>query len=982
MCGKLGAWFGSRNRSCPMPPPLSTLVRFIKPAVTCERTADWFVVRGLLERAGSDPVAIVDERNYPIGILLAADILRDWGEGAIAAMARDWTEAIAPITLLQADRSLAESVAVLASGRPCLVVDGDGVLLGHLDTGRLLAALATESLRGERRIAPVVPARQAPTTETAVDPWLVLLEKLPLPLLLQAADGRILACNRVWQEQFCQSCGGCAWATGSEGGRGGDRPSAGSSYSGGGAEIEQWCTLGSGGRSEILTADDSSFHAGALATCPLCAGNGTGNGAAGAAGSWCLTRFPLHGDSDQAELWLVLASDMSEQQQLYRELAARNADLAHLNRLKDEFLACISHELKSPLTAIVGLSNLLQQPILGALNERQERYARLIHQSGRKLMALVTDILDLTRLESGHLALHPAETSIQVVCQRAYEEAQVHAASQVPTRAIAEIPFDLDIEIGLETIEADKLRLRQILAHLLSNALKFTKPDGRVGLRVNRWEGWIAFTVWDMGVGIPAAQQHLIFQKFQQLETPLTREHEGTGLGLVLAQRLARAQGGDISFVSEVDRGCEFTLLLPPFPPPTVTRPAEARPARPRPHTSLSTLVLIVETAPQYIDRVAGFLQQLGYRAAIARSSTEAIAKARTLQPRAILLDPFLSPLSGWDVLTLLKSDPHTRQIPVFMMASRTERQRAEERGADGFLTVPVNDLALKESLSRANPRRSAPIRRQNLTVLRLECGGRREFAPPLEAALGQISGQLNCRILEAEDLEQADMLARIWHPNAVLLDTGGCEIPDEYLQQLSACRPVAALPLIVLDAQVAQTAHELGSLTVFPCLIADEAKPTEAVWSAIQVAAGIELSATDAAPHILIANGRGDRTPSDNSWEWLQALVQYLATAGYRTSLARSWAEVRSQQQKHGFDLLLLDLGEIREASVSLLQRELELLLGGQLDVPALVLAQPPESSAGQAFDAFLERLRVQVLPGHPQAMADLLPHIEQLLT
>ena len=959
-----------------MPPLSTTLTQFIKPAVACERVTEWSLVRGLLERAGADPLVVVDRQNRPVGALLLADILNHWGEDTPSELARDWTQAISPIVLLKATSSPAESVAALASRRPCVAIDSDGALLGHLDLGRLFAALAAEPLRGECRIVPIAPARQPPAiAPPVVQPWLSLLEKFPLPLLLQAKDGQVVASNRIWQEQFCVGCEGFLCQRSAAGDRGHPPPEACGSN-----DVEQWCILGS--QEAAIAAEDGgdAHHYGvkSTATCPLCAG-----GSIGATGSWCLTRFPLHEGTEAGELWLVLASDMSEQQQLYRELAARNADLAHLNRLKDEFLACISHELKSPLTAIVGLSNLLQQGSLGSLNERQDRYARLIHQSGRKLMALVTDILDLTRLESGQLALYPSPTNIQTACQQAYEAARVHAASQVPARAIAEIPFNLDIEIDLETIEADEHRLRQILTHLLSNALKFTKPDGRVGLRVSRWEGWIAFAVWDTGIGIPAALQHLIFQKFQQLETPLTREHEGTGLGLVLAQRLARAHGGDISFISEVDRGSEFTLLLPPFPPPAAAHAPhrEPHPARPRPHTSLSTLVLIVETVPQYIDHLAQLLQQLGYRAAIARSSTEAIAKARTLQPRAILLDPFLSPLSGWDVLTLLKSDPHTRQIPTFVMASRTERQRADERGADRFLTLPVSERALQESLSLSSPTRSAPIRRQNLTVLRLECGGRREFEPPLETALGKVSGQLNCRILEAEDLEQADLLARIWHPNAVLLDSGGREIPTAYLRQLSACRSVAALPLIVLDAQVAQAAHQLGSLTVFPCLVENEANPAEAVWSAIQIAAGIELSATDAAPHVLIANGRGDRAAADNSWEWLQALVQYLATAGYRSSLARSWDEVRSQIQGHGIDLLLLDLGEIPEANVPALHRELELLLGGELKVPAIVLAQTPESPAGEALAAQLERLAARVLLGHPKSMADLLSHIEQLM-
>ena len=601
-------------------PPLSTsLIQFIKPAVACSRATEWLAVRELLERSSGEPVVVVDRQNCPIGVLSLVDILSRWGEETPSNLARNWTEAISPVTLLTATSSPAESVAALASGRPCILIDRNGALLGQLDTGRLFAALAAAPLRGECRIVPIAPAPQPAPVERSAHPWLALLDKFPLPLLLQAKNGRILASNRIWQEQFCAGCEAfCQRSTHERSHSSKSEPQATSSdrrrqTSNISSNVEQWCVLGS---QEVVAVVDGDLAAAPLAesasaTCPLCAGD-----AVGMAGSWCLTRFPLNEEATEAgEVWLVLASDMSEQQQLYRELAARNADLAHLNRLKDEFLACISHELKSPLTAIVGLSNILQKGSLGALNERQDRYARLIHQSGRKLAALVTDILDLTRLESGQLALHPSLTNIQTACQQAYEEAQVHAASQMPTRAIAEIPFSLDIEIGLETLEADEHRLRQILTHLLSNALKFTKPEGRVGLRVNRWEGWIAFTVWDTGIGIPAALQHLIFQKFQQLETPLTREHEGTGLGLVLAQRLARAHGGDISFVSEVDRGSEFTLLLPPFPPPTAAARApqsEAVPARPRPHTSLSTLVLIVETVPQYIDRLARLLQQLG----------------------------------------------------------------------------------------------------------------------------------------------------------------------------------------------------------------------------------------------------------------------------------------------------------------------------------------------------------------------------------
>ncbi|HEY9300978.1 MAG TPA: ATP-binding protein, partial [Phormidium sp.] len=436
------------------------------------------------------------------------------------------------------------------------------------------------------------------------------------------------------------------------------------------------------------------------------------------------------------DLWLVLAQDVTESQQVAKELAAKNADLMQLNRLKDEFLACISHELKTPLTAILGLSSLLKDQVLGELNDRQARYTRLIHQSGRNLMIIVNDILDLTRMETGQLELMLAPVDIHAVCDRAYQQSrQIHLSRKSAdpddlNSTEPETQFTLEIESRLDTLVADEMRLRQMLVHLLSNALKFTEVTGQIGLRVSYWEGWIAFTIWDTGIGIPEDKQHLIFQKFQQLENPLTRQFEGTGLGLVLTQRLARLHGGDVSFTSKPGSGSEFTLLLPPSPPNSqweIEIETEGKGERfffngtginTTANLSITNiscrLILLVESIPRLIEDLSQQLSSLGYRVVIARSGTEALEKARRLQPYAIFLNPLLPLLSGWDVLTLLKASPQTQHIPVLVTASRGEKEYAYGKRADGFLSLPVQQDSLKQSLEKiTNP---AKISQQHST--------------------------------------------------------------------------------------------------------------------------------------------------------------------------------------------------------------------------------------------------------------------------
>ncbi|MBD1852634.1 hybrid sensor histidine kinase/response regulator [Cyanobacteria bacterium FACHB-502] len=647
-------------------------------------------------------------------------------------------------------------------------------------------------------------------------------------------------------------------------------------------------------------------------------------------------------------LWLVLAQDITEQQQVAKELAAKNADLVQLNRLKDEFLACISHELKTPLTAVLGLSSLLKEQALGALNDRQARYTQLIHQSGRHLIQIVNNILDLTRIETGQLDLLPEPVAIEEVCRRAYEQAcQLQMVEQHTDSALPHHPpvrFTLNIQPDLHNLIADELRLRQMLTNLLTNAIKFTPLEGELGLRVETWEGWIAFTIWDTGIGIPAEKQHLIFQKFQQLESPMTRRFEGTGLGLVLTQRLARLHGGDVTFTSQEGRGSEFTLLLPPSPPQVMShfRSPALNQAGHR-----NRIAIVIEADTLAVEGLTHQLMGLGYRAAIARSGTEALEKIRRLQPGIIFLNPILPLLSGWDVLTLLKTDPETQHIPVVVTTMRVEKDLAYQNGADGFLSLPVQVTALQACLDRLIKRTPIAIERSqsNLTVLYLN--------PAQGQQPTHLANQLHqqqCRVLEVEDLDQADLLARVWKPDVLLLDQNIAD-PASTLHQLSQSSCLANLPLVTLTVKATEAANHIPALRVFPCLSGAWDSPEEQLHcplqdllQVIQMAAGMNWT-----PHVLIVDysqlaanpavaqssslaetlalqfpegsiASGSLKPQQESTEAIgraevnvpklphtpQAIAQYLQMAGLQSTVAQSWADVLHQLQHHSVNLLL----------------------------------------------------------------------------
>jgi signal transduction histidine kinase/CheY-like chemotaxis protein len=993
--GNAGGFHRKNDPQSPMLMLDYPLYDFQATVPSCLQTSSLAVVLEIFEQEQCDRLVVVNQQQCPIGLLYSARLIQKllahsddknlnlqqslsaWGQGLID-----------PIQTISASERVEQLAKKHQQNLDWALIDSNGQYLGLLDSSRLLRLLAKERMPGLQSSGiQRSSGEQTPNDPQSLghqplghqslghQPLVHLLERLPWPLMLQTGTGEVVARNPAWWQQL-------GALKDPEGVRQQveailvPNPSLKPEYATQRAiKIHPSGRESEHGGEEKLTQQEASPDA-LYSRCYLDSQVGTCTCVVevqnGQERIWQFAKIPL--DSSESEvalsndLWLVLATDVTEQQQLCKELAAKNADLIQLNRLKDEFLACISHELKTPLTAVLGLSRLLVDQQLGELNERQARYAGLIHQSGRHLMSVVNDILDLTRMETGQMDLTLSPVKISAVCDRALSEAKaIHtqttkatSASPTPNSRLSAPEFSLSIELGLDQMVADELRLRQMLVHLLSNAFKFTEISGEIGLRVSRWEGWIAFTVWDTGIGIPEHQQHLIFQKFQQLENPLTRQFEGTGLGLVLTRALARLHGGDVSFLSREGKGSQFTLLLPPSPPKTgfsesdmgigedeETRYQQIReiPAPARQHISNTTqhhpanpqrLVLVVEAVARYIEDLTEQLKGLGYRVVIARSGTEAVEKARRLQPIAIFLNPLLPLLSGWDVLTLLKSDTATRHIPVIVTATGAEKEQAFANRADGFLSLPVEHQVLAPVLEKlCTPQAVVQLGLNNSAIIPTKTPLRilRLVNPQLESVNPHPSLREH-RVIEVDDLDQAELLARVWQFDVILLDVESTTA-QIYLEQLIGHPRLAAIPLVTCDVATTLIASKIPGLSVFPYLTPfakdnnSRTEKTDALLSVLQIASGIccppnilvvDLTMLRDLPQVRRKQVKSSRTEqncsissetAERGSEWFQALIQYLQTAGFKAAMSPCWAEVLQQIRHESVDLLLICLGE-----------------------------------------------------------------------
>jgi len=467
-----------------------------------------------------------------------------------------------------------------------------------------------------------------------------------------------------------------------------------------------------------------------------------------------------------------------------KELELRNREVERANRMKSEFLASMSHELRTPLNAIIGFSDLLAEQTAGPLSSKQQRFVSHIQQGARHLLALINDILDLSKVEAGRLELNrenvPVGTALAEVL-----------VSIRPAAAAKDIAVHSSIGPDV-TVFADRVRFKQILVNLLGNAVKFTPAGGRIWVEAAERRGRLTVSVSDTGLGIPIEEQEAIFDAFHQAGATTKGIKEGTGLGLAITKRLVEEHGGRIWVESEPGKGARLSFTMPAGRASEESAPEDAGasekwPPRERP------LVLIVDDEAPARELLASWLEPEGYELIAAGSSADALAKAAEHVPDAITLNMLMPGKGGWDTLYALKKTAVTAGIPVIVVTVVDEPKIGLALGAAEYLVKPVDKEVLLETVRRfVGPGSNGPAK---ILVVDDEAGTRELLKEMLESD-GYIP------VLAASGKEALEAVARI-SVSAILLDLIMPEMDGfELLLRMKEDAGLRNIPVLVLTAK------------------------------------------------------------------------------------------------------------------------------------------------------------------------------------
>ena len=413
-----------------------------------------------------------------------------------------------------------------------------------------------------------------------------------------------------------------------------------------------------------------------------------------------LTISPVRDAEEVVTHFVGIQDDVSAQQETAHNLRvskeageAANLELARAARLKDEFLAAMSHELRTPLNAVLGMTQLLTGQYSGPLNEEQLSMVKLIDESGQHLMALINDILDLSKIEAGKAVLNlehvkvedTANASVRMVLEQAFKK---------------QIGVSCTVDTDISTLWADQRRLKQILVNLLNNAVKFTAEGGKVSLQVSpSCDGaGVAFKVSDTGIGIAAADLERLFQPFEQIDSTLARKFEGTGLGLALVRRMVQMHGGAVSVESQLGQGSQFTVVIPYAKDQAqlvekVSASSEGPPKAPALAKRALRVVLAEDNAANQ-EVVRRYLESLGHSVTLALEGDEAFRRVVALRPDVVLMDVQMPGTDGLESIRMIRSVRSVAKVPIVALTALAmpgDRRRCLDAGADYYMSKPVS---------------------------------------------------------------------------------------------------------------------------------------------------------------------------------------------------------------------------------------------------------------------------------------------------
>ncbi len=515
-----------------------------------------------------------------------------------------------------------------------------------------------------------------------------------------------------------------------------------------------------------------------------------------------------------------------EIEQARRELEGKAKELALTSKYKSEFLANMSHELRTPLNSILVLGQQLGDNPDGNLTSKQVEFARTIHGAGTDLLNLISDILDLSKIESGTVSVEAEEVFFASLLDMIGRPFRHEAENR-------NLDFELLTDPRLNrSLITDSKRVQQVLKNLLSNAFKFTEKGG-VRLSVSVADrGWsndhpilsratavIAFEVADTGIGIPQEKQRIIFEAFQQADAGTSRKYGGTGLGLAISRELAGLLGGEIQLRSAPNAGSTFTLYLPQVysgPSALAVKYSEGQNSvTSKPVELLKTALaelpveqipddrenlqpddaalLIVEDDPHYARILRDLSREKGFKVLLATRGAEALALAREFHPTAVSLDVFLPDMLGWTVLNHLKQDPATRHIPVQMLTLDEDKGHGLARGAFAFITKPITTEGLDAAITRIKEY-AAPRRKRLLVV---------EDNPAEQLSIRELLGHEDIDVAVATTGSEALAALQVQPYDCVVLDL---RLPDmtgfEVLEQLRDTATLSDMPIVVFTGK------------------------------------------------------------------------------------------------------------------------------------------------------------------------------------